>query len=607
MSKILGIDLGTTNSAMAIIEGREPKIIENSEGARTTPSIMAVSKSGERLVGTLAKRQGVTNPENTLFGVKRLVGHDFEDEVVQKDSEIVPFKIEKSTSGGVDLKMGDKSYRPEEISAMLLQKLKTDAEAKLGEKITEAVITVPAYFNDSQRKATKDAGKIAGFDVKRIINEPTAAALAYGLGKAQKEERIAVYDLGGGTFDVSLIEVEDEIIEVLATDGDSLLGGDDFDRLLVDFFISCLPENAVSPQDLKVKARLKNTAESVKIGLSNESFLAVKEEFIASSRGKPVHLELNIERKDFEGLIEAELDKTFALLEKVLKTAGCTRSDITKVLLVGGSTYIPEIFNILNRRFGFDVHREVDPTFCVAIGAAIQGAIIAGEEADTILIDVNSHSLGIKCLNIKPFGAIDRDHYSIIIHKNTPIPASMTQTYYTVINNQKAVDIDVYQGENSAASKNTFLGSMVMDKLPKKLPEGSEIDVAFEYNLNGIVEISSFERQSGKKEKFKVDINRQEAVLEEAYCDGRGEEKGAVRQLEKGKQTEKEISRGKIERIINTARKKLDKTKDPETLNNIEIRIHILKEALKGDFASEKTQKKAKITSEELAELIAGI
>ncbi len=582
MDKIFGIDLGTTNSEIACLKDGKPEVITVVNEKKYLPSAVGVDMSGNIITGFTARNQYAAYPENTVLSIKRKMG------------------------SGQKVSMAGNTYTPARISAEIIKALKKAAERETGLPVKKVVITVPAYFTDAQRKETIQAGELAGLEVVRIINEPTAAALAYGSRKDQ-HEKILVYDLGGGTFDVSLIEVEDEIIEVLATDGDSLLGGDDFDRLLVDFFISCLPENAVSPQDLKVKARLKNTAESVKIGLSNESFLAVKEEFIASSKGKPVHLELNIERKDFEGLIEAELNKTFTLLEKVLKTAGCTRSDITKVLLVGGSTYIPKIFNSLNRRFGFDVHREVDPTYCVAIGAAIQGAIIAGEEADTILVDVNSHSLGIKCLNIKPFGAIDRDHYSIIINKNTPIPASMTQTYYTVINNQKAVDIDVYQGENSAASKNTFLGSMVMDKLPKKLPEGSEIDVAFEYNLNGIVEISSFERQSGKKEKFKVDINRQETVLEEASCDGRGEEKGAVRPFEKEMQTEKEISRGKIERLINTARKKLDKTKDPETLNNIEIRIHILKEALKGDFASEKTQKKAEITSEELAELIAGI
>jgi len=578
MDKIFGIDLGTTNSEIAYLKDGKPEVITVENGEKYIPSVVGIDPSGRIITGFAARNQYAAFPENTVVSIKRKMG------------------------SGQKVSMAGKMYTPARISSEIIKTLRMAAEKETGLPVKKVVITVPAYFTDIQRKETIQAGELAGLEVVRIINEPTAAALVYGCRENQYE-KILVYDLGGGTFDVSLIEVEDEIIEVLATDGDSLLGGDDFDRLLEDHFFSHLPKKAVSSKDLKAIARLKNVAERVKIRLSNESRLDVQEEFITSLHGKPVHLELSVSRKDFEELIEAELDKTFNILEKVMNTAGSTRSDIAKILLVGGSTYIPCIFNILKGRFGFKVHRKVDPTYCVAMGAAIQGAIIADEAVSTILVDVNSHSLGIRCLNIKPFGTIDHDHYSIIIHKNTPIPTSMSRTYYTLMKNQKAVDIEVYQGENPAATNNTPLGAMVMDKLPKNLPAGSEIEITFEYNLNGIVDISAFERQSGKREKFKVDINRQEAAREEDFPGGEEEKAGG--QFEDGRQTEKEISRVKIKRLINTARKKLDKIENPEIYNEIESRINILEEAIEGDFTSGRILEKVERTSEDLAELIA--
>jgi len=565
MDKIFGIDLGTTFSEISYLKNGKPVVVTLENGRKYLPSVVGVDPSGNIITGFSAKNQYVAFPENTVVSVKRKMG------------------------SGQRLTMGGKSYTPAEISAEILKTLKSFAEKEAGLPVEKVVITVPAYFTDAQRKDTIKAGEIAGLEVVRIINEPTAAALAYGC-REDGLEKILVYDLGGGTFDVSLIIVEEGVIEVLASDGNSQLGGDDFDRRLEEYFISHLPENAVSPKDLRLKARLENIAEAVKIQLSTETGVEVKEEFIASLKGKPVNLELSVSRSEFEGLIEEELEATFKQVKQVIKEGKLKKEDITKILLVGGSTYIPRILNTLSDDLNFEVHRKVDPTYCVAMGAAIQGGIIAGEKIDTILIDVNSHSLGIRCLNIKPTGKVVFDHYSIIIHKNTTIPASMSRTYYTSVENQKAIEIEAFQGENPEASKNTFIGSFIMDKLSGKLPEGSAVEVTFEYNLNGNVEITAHERISGRKQKMKVDLNR----LEKA-ADTSGKEPADDRPKKDG------VDKKKIERILKTAYKKLDQTDNPELLAKIKDIIDFLEKALPEN--GQKTKQKA----EELAELIAEI
>ena len=483
MEKIFGIDLGTTNSEIAcVIEGR-PLVISVSEGRKYLPSVVGIDPSGNIVTGFAARNQYAAYPENTVASIKRKMG------------------------SGETVNMGGRPCTPAQISSYILKSLKEAAERETGLPVKKAIITVPAYFSDRQRKETIEAGELAGLEVPRIINEPTAAALAYGCRENQRE-RILVYDFGGGTFDVSLIDVEEGIIEVIATDGDTRLGGVDLDRNLEELFRSHLPSGAVSKNDLILEARLKNAAETAKIRLSSETLVEVKEEFLTSLKGKPVNLELKVSRRELEERIKPVIDRTFAIVKAALKTAKLKVDDISKLLLVGGSTHIPLIFNTLSREMGFEVHREVDPTYCVAMGAAIQGAIVSGEHVETVLVDVNSHSLGIRCLNIRPTGQVDDDHYSIIINRNTPIPASMSETYYTVMEDQRKVEIGAYQGEDLRATENTFIGSFILDRLPPKLPMGSEIEVRFEYDLNGIVEINALERTSGRREKLEVDVNR---------------------------------------------------------------------------------------------------
>ena len=549
MEKIFGIDLGTTNSEIAWIKNGKPEIITVDNKKKYLPSVVGMDLSGKIITGFPARNQYAAFPENTVVSIKRKMG-----------------SREKITMGG-------KEFTPAQISSEILKTLKKAAEKETGIPVKKVVITVPAYFTDIQRKDTIDAGELAGLEVVRIINEPTAAALAYGC-RENARERLLVYDLGGGTFDVSLIDVEEGVIEVLATDGSSRLGGDDFDIELENYFNSLLPGKIAQKNDLKIEARLKNTAESTKIKLSTKSRVDVKEEFIATLKGKPVNLELSISREEFENRIDKKLSETFKLLETVLKNADVKREDISKILLVGGSTHIPIIFNTLGRELGFDVHREIDPTYCVAQGAAIQGSIISGEEIDTILVDVNSHSLGIKCLGGSFLGQINDNYYSVIIHRNTPIPASMTKNYYTLFDNQKAVEIKAFQGEDPAASGNTFLGSFVMDNLPKNLPAGSEIEVTFEYNLNGIVEITAFERESKRKEKLKVDINRLDI---------------------------KEINRKKINRILNSARKKLGKCQNPGISHKLKEKIDELDNLLNNN------EQGAEKRAQDLARFIAEI
>jgi molecular chaperone DnaK len=484
METIFGIDLGTTNSEIAWVHKGVPRVIDTEDGKQYIPSVVGVDGDGEMVVGFKAKNQYAAFPENTVASVKRKMG------------------------SGEKVRLGDREYSPPEISAEILKYLARVAERETGLAVKKAVITVPAYFNDRQRRDTVRAGELAGLEVVRIINEPTAAALAYQR-RVDRREKILVYDLGGGTFDVSLIDAEADVVEVLASDGNTSLGGDDFDDELRRLFVSRLPEGAVTENDLKARARLKNVAEEVKIRLSTESRVEIKEPFIASYKGKPVNLETSLSRREFEECIAGYLDETFSLLDKVLKAGRLKREDVNRVLLVGGSSFIPAVIERLTAGMGFEVHREIDPTFCVALGAAVQGAIIAGAAIETILVDVNSHSLGIRCVDFGPFGGGERDdYYSIVIHRNTPVPASMTKTFYTLHDGQNAVNIDVYQGEDPRIAENAFLGSFSVENLPKKLKADSEIEVTFDYNLNGIVEVRALEPQSGRSEKLRLDVNR---------------------------------------------------------------------------------------------------
>jgi molecular chaperone DnaK len=499
MSKILGIDLGTTNSAMAVMEGGEPKILENAEGARTTPSIVTVSKSGERLVGLLAKRQAVTNPENTLFGIKRLIGHKFEDEGVQRDKETAPFAIEKSDDGSVKVKMGDKFHRPEEISAMVLQKLKTDAENKIGEKITEAVITVPAYFNDSQRKATKDAGKIAGFDVKRIINEPTAAALAYGFNK-KKDEQIAVYDFGGGTFDVSILEVADDVIEVKSTDGDVHMGGEDIDQKIVKWIASEFKkESGIDvAKDVLALQRLKEASEKAKHELSTAVETEINIPFITSDASGPKHLLLKLTRAQLEDLAREYIDKSIEITKRAIDASPFKVEDIDEVILVGGQTRMPAIEEAVKNLFGKEPNKSINPDEVVAMGAAIQAGILQGDVKDVLLLDVIPLSLGIETM-----GSVATK----LIERNTTIPASKSQVFSTAADNQTSVEIHVVQGERSMASDNKSLGRFILDGIPPSPRGVPQIEVTFDIDANGILNVKAKDKASGKEQSIRIEAS----------------------------------------------------------------------------------------------------
>lgn len=499
MAKILGIDLGTTNSAMAIIEGGEPRIVENIEGVRTTPSVITVSKSGERLVGLLAKRQAVTNPKNTLYGVKRLIGHTFEDDGVQRDKKTSPFAIERSEDGGVKVKMGDRLYRPEEISAMVLQKLKQDAEAKLGEKITEAVITVPAYFNDSQRKATKDAGQIAGFDVKRIINEPTAAALAYGFNK-KKDEKIVVYDFGGGTFDVSVLEVGDDVIEVKSTDGDVHMGGEDIDQKIIRFIADEFKKESgidVS-NDIMALQRLKEAAEKAKHELSTTLDAEINIPFITSTAEGPQHLQLKMSRTKLEELAREYIDKSIEITKRALAASPFKKEDINEIIMVGGQTRMPAIVNAVKELFGKEPNRSINPDEVVAIGAAIQAGILQGDVKDVLLLDVIPLSLGIET-----FGNVATK----LIEKNTTIPASRSQVFSTASDNQTSVEIHVVQGERPMAPDNKSLGRFILDGIPPS-PRGlPQVEVTFDVDANGILQVKAKEKTTGKEQSIRIEAS----------------------------------------------------------------------------------------------------
>lgn len=499
MGKIIGIDLGTTNSAIAVIEGGEAHIIENTEGNRTTPSIVAIAKNGERLAGQLAKRQSVTNPANTIFGIKRFIGHNFDEVSVAKDQETVPYKLSKSDNGGVQVEMSGKQYRPEEISAMILQKLKNDAEQKLGEKITEAVITVPAYFNDAQRQATKDAGKIAGLDVKRIINEPTAAALAYGFNK-KKDEKIVVFDFGGGTFDVSVLEVGDDVVEVKSTDGDSHMGGKDIDQKIIKWILEEFKkENAVDlSKDALALQRLYEAAEKAKLELSTVAEAEINIPFITSNQDGPVHLLLKLSRAKLEEISAEYIDRSIEITKRAIEASPFKINEIDEIVLVGGQTRMPKIQEEVKKLFGKEPNKTINPDEVVAIGAAIQAGILQGDVKDVLLLDVIPLSLGIETMG----GVATK-----LIEKNTTIPASKSQIFSTAADNQTQVEINVVQGERAMAADNKSLGRFVLDGIPPAPRGMPQVEVTFDIDANGILNVKAKDKASNKEQSIKIEAS----------------------------------------------------------------------------------------------------
>ncbi len=502
MSKILGIDLGTTNSASAVIEGGEPKVLENNEGARTTPSIVAVNKSGERLTGLLAKRQSVVNPQNTIYSVKRLIGRKWSDPEIQRDKKWLPYEIKESASGGVEIKMADRWYKAEEISAMVLQKLKADAEAKLGGTVEEAVITVPAYFDDSQRQATKNAGEIAGFKVRRILNEPTAAALAYGMNK-QKNEKIVVYDFGGGTFDISILEVGDDTVEVKATGGDTHLGGDDFDRIIIEYLIAEYKkqEGIDLAKDTLALQRLKEGAERAKHELSTTNESEINLPYISSSDSGPKHFLMKLTRAKLESLVGDLISHSVDLVKEAVtapspKGAGLKLSDVNEVILVGGQTRMPAIQEAVKKLFGKDPHQGINPDEVVAVGAAIQAGILQGDVKDILLLDVTPLTLSIETL-----GGVATP----MIEKNTTVPTSKTQVFSTAGDNQTSVEIHIGQGERPLMADNKTLARFILDGIPPASRGLPQIEVVFDIDANGILTVSAKDKATGKAQSVKIE------------------------------------------------------------------------------------------------------
>jgi molecular chaperone DnaK len=579
MSKIIGIDLGTTNSAVAVVEGGEPKILENTEGNRTTPSIAALSKKGERLVGQLAKRQAVTNPQNTIFGIKRFIGHTFDAPEVQKDRDVVPYEISKSPEGGVLVKMGDKQYRPEEVSAQIIQKLKADAEAKLGEPVTEAVITVPAYFNDAQRKATKDAGKIAGLDVKRIINEPTAAALAYGLNK-KNDEQIVVFDFGGGTFDVSVLEVGDNVVEVKSTDGDSHMGGKDIDQKIIRWIVDEFKKDSgidVSKDPLALQ-RLDEAAEKAKHELSSATESEINIPFITSGDEGPKHLLLTLSRAQLEELAREYIDRSIEITKRAVEASPFSLSDIDEVILVGGQTRMPALQKAVQELFGKEPNKSINPDEVVALGAAVQAGILQGDVKDVLLLDVIPLSLGIETMG----GVATK-----LIDKNTTIPTSRSQTFSTAADNQTSVEIHIVQGERSMAINNKSLGKFILDGIPPAPRGVPQVEVTFDIDANGILNVTAKDKSTGKVQTIRIeassglsdaDIERMQHEAEEHEADDKAKKELAD-------------ARNILEQTIYTANKALADHGDK------------VSEEIKADVTAKIASAKEKQTSQSLEEI----
>ncbi len=582
MSKILGIDLGTTNSAMAVVEGGEPKIIENKEGNRTTPSIVAIQKGGERVVGLLAKRQAVTNSQNTLFSVKRLMGRRFDDAEVQRDKKLLPYEIRAASDGSVEIKMHDPSnpsgqgrwYKPQEISAMVLQKLKHDAEDKLGEKITEAVITVPAYFNDAQRKATKEAGEIAGLTVKRILNEPTAAALAYGIGKpstsarALREEKIVVYDFGGGTFDVSVLEVSETTVEVKAVGGDTHLGGDDFDQKIISYLIDEFKKDQGMDlsKDVLALQRLKEAAEKAKHELSSTMETEINIPFITTDANGPKHFLIRFTRAKLEDLVRNEIEKSVEITKRTVEDAGFKLSDINEIILVGGQTRMPAMQEAVKKLFGQEPHKNINPDEVVALGAAVQAGIMQGDVKDVLLLDVTPLSLGLETL-----GSV----MTVLISKNTTIPTAKSQIFSTAADNQPQVEIHILQGERPMANDNKTLGRFILDGLPPS-PRGTpQIEVTFDIDANGILSVSAKDKATGKTQSIRIE-GSSGLSQEEIERMKREAEAHAAEDAKKREASEAKIM---AETLIYTTEKTLRDLGDPSnTSGQVKIPAEVKKE-----------------------------
>jgi molecular chaperone DnaK len=576
MGKVIGIDLGTTNSCVAVMDGKTSKVIENAEGMRTTPSIVAFSDDGERLVGQPAKRQAVTNPERTIFAVKRLIGRRYDDPMVEKDKKLVPYKISKASNGDAWVEADGKTYSPSQVSAFILQKMKETAEAHLGQKVDQAVITVPAYFNDAQRQATKDAGKIAGLEVLRIINEPTAAALAYGLDKA-KAGTIAVYDLGGGTFDVSILEIGDGVFEVKSTNGDTFLGGEDFDMRLVSYLADEFQkEQGINLRNDKLALqRLKEAAEKAKIELSSTTQTEINLPFITADASGPKHLTMKLTRAKFEALVDDLVQKTIEPCRKALKDAGLTAGEIGEVVLVGGMTRMPKVQEVVKQLFGKEPHKGVNPDEVVAIGAAIQAGVLQGDVKDVLLLDVTPLSLGIETLG----GVFTR-----IIDRNTTIPTKKSQVFSTAEDNQNAVTIRVFQGEREMAADNKVLGQFDLMGIPPSPRGMPQIEVTFDIDANGIVNVSAKDKATGKEQQIRIQASGglSEADIQKMVKDAE------ANAAEDKKRREAVDAKNHADSLVHSTEKALaehgSKVEESER-RAIEDAVSDLKEALKGEDA----------------------
>jgi len=586
MSKIIGIDLGTTNSCMAVMEGGEPTVIPNAEGSRTTPSIVA-EKDGERLAGVIAKRQAVTNPVNTIYSAKRFIGHKLNE--VENEAKMMPYEKKAGKNDEVEIKIGDKWLKPAEISARILQKLKADAEAYLGQPVTEAVITVPAYFNDAQRQATKDAGKIAGLEVKRIINEPTAAALAYGIDKSKNDSKIAVFDLGGGTFDISILELGDGVFEVISTNGDTHLGGDDFDQMIINYLVDEFKksEGIDLSKDQMALQRLKEGAEKAKIELSSAQETNINLPFITADASGPKHLNLKLSRAKLGELTHELIDRTKGPCEKALKDAKLSASDIDEVIMVGGMTRMPAVIEIAKKIFGKEPHKGVNPDEVVAIGAAIQGGILMGDVKDLLLLDVTPLSLSIETL-----GKVATK----VIERNTTIPTSKSQTFSTAADNQPSVDVHVVQGEREMAADNKSLGQFILDGIPPAPRGVPQIEITFDIDANGILKVTAKDKGTGKEQNVtcqgatglsddEIEKMRKDA---EMHADDDKKKKESVEIRNKADQT--------VFQLEKMMRENDDKIKD-ELKKPVNEKISELKELLKDEKANPEALKK---TTEEL-------